>query len=95
MLQVSEKEVKNRLELDNPWWADDSDVSSLSHLPRRSYLTPFLELVRDRSVRRAVVLMGPRRVGKTVMVHHAIADLLDTGTPSINILYVAYYFNLH
>ncbi len=32
-------------------------------------------------MRRAVVLMGPRRVGKTVMVHHAIQALIDDGVP--------------
>ncbi len=89
MLQVSEKEVKNRLRLDNPWWDDISDNSMLAELPKRSYLTPFLELVRDRTIRRAVVLMGPRRVGKTVMVHHAISELLSEGVPSNNILYIS------
>ncbi len=40
-------------------------------------------------MRRAIVLMGPRRVGKTVMVHHAIRLLLDSGISSENILYVS------
>ena len=38
-------------------------------------------------MRRAVVLMGPRRVGKTVMIHHAIQTLIDDGVPPLSIGY--------
>jgi len=37
----------------------------------------FSRLVRQSEVNRAVVLLGPRRVGKTILVYHAIQDLLD------------------
>jgi predicted AAA+ superfamily ATPase len=58
-------------------------------MPRRKYFNPFLKAVTDRSVRRAVVLMGPRRVGKTVMIYHAIESLLSTGIDGKNILYLS------
>ena len=38
-------------------------------------------------MRRAVVLMGPRRVGKTVLIHHAIQALIDEGLPPRSIGY--------
>ena len=38
-------------------------------------------------MRRAVVLMGPRRVGKTVMIHHSIQALLDDGVSPRHICY--------
>ncbi len=53
----------------------------------RAYLGLFLPLVKENAVRRAVVLMGPRRVGKTVMIHHAIQALLDGGVPPKSICY--------
>ena len=43
----------------------------------RAYIDRFTQLIRQTQVRRAVVLMGPRRVGKTVLLHHVIGRLLD------------------
>lgn len=36
--------------------------------PRRAYFEPFARLALQTSVKRAVVLIGPRRIGKTVML---------------------------
>ncbi|HEY6944493.1 MAG TPA: ATP-binding protein [Candidatus Acidoferrum sp.] len=55
----------------------------------RAYFDLFFPLVKDLSVRRAVVLMGPRRVGKTVMIHHAIHGLLDEGVRPQSICYIS------
>jgi len=38
-------------------------------------------------VQRAVVLLGPRRVGKTVLIHHVIQKLLDEGIKAKRICY--------
>lgn len=90
MFEISEQEVLGRLRFDNPWWADDApkDVAYME-LPRRKYFEPFLKAVEDRSVKRAVVLMGPRRVGKTVMIFHAISALLEKGVHAENIVYLS------
>ncbi|MFN0024244.1 MAG: ATP-binding protein [Parvularculaceae bacterium] len=58
-------------------------------MPRRDYFQPFATLARNLSVRRAAILMGPRRVGKTVMLLQFIADLLDSGQSPGNILYAS------
>jgi len=39
-------------------------------------------------LRRAVVLLGSRRVGKTVLIRHLIGALLASGVPRQNIAYV-------
>jgi predicted AAA+ superfamily ATPase len=90
MFEISEKEIVSRLQFDNPWW-ESSDVEEVEYsgMPRRKYFTPFYRAVTDRSVRRAVVLMGPRRVGKTVMVFHTIAELLSSGIAGRKILYLS------
>ncbi len=46
-------------------------------------------LVEQSVVRRAVVLMGPRRVGKTVMIHHMIDRLLRAGVQAKHICYIS------
>lgn len=78
MLQVSEKEVKNRLWFDNPWWEEGEKIEErFATLPRRAYFNRFYSLLSERSINRAIILMGPRRVGKTVMVYHAVDRLLQ------------------
>ena len=55
----------------------------------RLYLDIFYPLVKDVSIQRALILMGPRRVGKTVMLYHSIQRLIDEGVSPQNIIYVS------
>jgi hypothetical protein len=91
VLQVSEKEIELRLRLDNPWWEAGAGIDAeYQGFPRRAYLPAFAQLVRQAEVNRAVVLLGPRRVGKTILAHHCIQQLLDEGAASgRDILYVS------
>ena len=90
MLQVSDSEIKNRLHFDNPWWLKGEDIDlRIAKMPVRDYFPAFFEQVDNQDVRRAVVLMGPRRVGKTVMAHQAIQRLLDQGVEGRYILYLS------
>ncbi|NWG30189.1 MAG: ATP-binding protein [Rhodocyclaceae bacterium] len=91
MLQLSEKEVEARLRLDNPWWQSGGGIEQeFAAFPRRAYLNDFLRLIYETDVRRAVVLLGPRRVGKTILVYHAIQALIDKENISgRDILYVS------
>ncbi|TLS68172.1 ATP-binding protein [Mariprofundus erugo] len=54
----------------------------------RAYLDPVRQLLLEPSLRRAVVLLGPRRVGKTILIRHLIADLLKSGVNAQRIVYV-------
>lgn len=55
----------------------------------RLYYNLFYPSVVNTSVRRAQVLMGPRRVGKTVLLYHTIQGLLDYGILPQNISFVS------
>jgi len=80
MQTISEEDVIQRIRLENPWWIGSNSISDqYSRWAPRAYLDLFFPLVKETSVRRAIVLMGPRRVGKTVMIHHAIKALIDAG----------------
>lgn len=48
-----------------------------------------MPLVQATGLRRALILMGPRRVGKTVMMYHAIQRLIDSGVSAQNIIYIS------
>ena len=89
MLQVTETEIKKRLAFDNPWWDTGAIDDERRAWPRRAYFEGFMRLVQQTAVNRAVVLMGPRRVGKTVMLTHAIQKLIDDDVEAKRIFYVA------
>lgn len=55
----------------------------------RAFLDGFHTLVTLRSVNRAPVLMGPRRVGKTVMLLQTIKRLIDAGVDPRRVCYVS------
>ena len=89
MREITDEEIKIRLRLDNPWWESGAIPRDLDQMLPRDYLEPFVDLVDRSAVRRAVVLLGPRRVGKTVMIHHAVQRLLDKGIDPQLILYAS------
>lgn len=90
MLQISMKEIESRLKFDNPWWESKDGIDPrVEQYPRRFYFKIFFGLLAHRKVNRAVVLMGPRRVGKTVMVFHAIGELIRGGVKAEKILYLS------
>src|SRR5258706_621244 len=88
MESISEIDIKARVSRDNPWWADARLVPSDSALPRRVYFESFARLALNFDVRRATVLLGPRRVGKTVMVKQLIAEAVTLGIDNKNVLYI-------
>jgi len=82
MQEISSGDIIQRIRVENPWWEGNHSIASAyREMKRRAYFALFFPLVKNLSVRRAVVLMGPRRVGKTVMIHQAIQALLDDGVP--------------
>jgi uncharacterized protein len=90
MLEIAKKDILSRLQFDNPWWEQGSKGKvAYENTPRRKYFESFHQNILDVSVRRAIVLMGPRRVGKTVMVYHSIRKLLNSGIDEKNILYLS------
>ncbi len=88
MQRISSNDIIRRIRTENPWWDGDHTIDpSHQEMKPRAYFDLFFPLVKTRSVRRAVILMGPRRVGKTVMIHHAVQALLNEGVPPESICY--------
>ncbi|NUP90353.1 MAG: ATP-binding protein [Candidatus Sumerlaeia bacterium] len=89
MLQIPGEQIQKSLQVENPWW--DTGVVPPQQgggSTPRPYLDLFLPLVLDRSTRRAVVLLGPRRVGKTWMINHSIERLIAQGADPKRLHYV-------
>ena len=73
---IPTEKIIERLRYENPWWVTKEIPKTYSSMSKRLYFDLFYPFVNDRSIKRALVLMGPRRVGKTVMLFHCIDDLL-------------------
>jgi hypothetical protein len=89
MQPISEEDIKQRIDRDNPWWFKTGGATPESAAPRRVYFASFKALALNFDVRRATVLLGPRRVGKTFMIKQLIHEASEMGIDSSQILYVS------
>ena len=87
MLEISEKDILRSLQQDNPWWQSGEPPEEAKYAHVRAYFAGFEEISLNWGIRRTVVLMGPRRVGKTVMLRQFIGKLISSGFPPKCILF--------
>jgi predicted AAA+ superfamily ATPase len=85
---ISNDLIIDRMKFENPWWLHNHIDAEYNGMRRRLYFDLFHKLVTETNPRRAVVLMGPRRIGKTVLMHHAIEQLLADKIPADNIAFI-------
>ena len=77
--------LPGRIKKDHVWWQGES--VPFGELSRRRYYPGFYTLIKQKTLHRAVVLMGPRRIGKTVMMYQSIQDLIAEGIDPKKVLY--------
>jgi uncharacterized protein len=85
---VAKEQIIDRIKFENPWWITGQIEEDYNEMPRRLYFDLFAPLAYETDIRRALVLMGPRRVGKTVMLHHLVQDLLKNGVNPQKIVFI-------
>jgi hypothetical protein len=85
---IPEEKIIERLRYENPWWLSGQIPDMYNAMRRRLYFDLFYPFVTEKMVRRALVLMGPRRVGKTVMLFHSIQQLIADNTNPQQIFFV-------
>ena len=79
----------NRIHLDNPWWRSGHVDQDYTKVKPRFSLEKLYHYLTLEGVRRTILLMGPRRVGKTWLIQHAIERLLtNEGVPAKNIVFL-------
>jgi uncharacterized protein len=86
---IARPDIHLRIQRDNPWWTDGQATIPESTYPRRVYFASFKALALNREVRRATILLGPRRVGKTVIIKQLIHEAILAGTDHKSILYAS------
>lgn len=85
---IPSDKIVERLQYENPWWITKEIPAFYRDMSKRLYFDLFYPYVIETEIRRAVVLMGPRRVGKTVMMFHTIDNLINDGINPQRILFV-------
>ncbi|MDO6433203.1 ATP-binding protein [Flavitalea sp. BT771] len=81
--------IIKRIRLENPWWDTGLIPSDFQGYKPRLYFELFYRLNTQRQIKRATVLMGTRRVGKTVMLLQLVQRLINEGTPAKKICFLS------
>lgn len=88
MREISSEVLTTLLKSLNPHWETGKIDPDIQAFRRRKYFDLFFPLVQEIAGRRAVVLMGPRRVGKTVMLWQTIQRVIEKGGDPTQIVYL-------
>ena len=89
MLEISETDVLKSFARDNSWWTSRQAGGLPQNLKERAYFEPFRIIALNWNVHRSVILMGPRRVGKTVMLKQLIGHALSQGLPANRLFFAS------
>ncbi|TXN06048.1 ATP-binding protein [Methylobacterium sp. WL122] len=89
MLKISDADIRKRIERDNFWWMSDAKPIPEAKYPKRVYFEPFRNIALNFKVKRATVLLGPRRVGKTFMIKQLIHETISDGFNPSRILFAS------
>src|SRR5579862_8614861 len=87
-MKIPKEELIAILSQFNPWWRKES----IPDLPtwKRSVFNELLTWVTNPPALRAVMLSGPRQVGKTTLLLQVIDNLIENGVRAANIIYVTF-----
>ncbi len=86
---LSKEMFVDRIKLDNPWWETGIVDQGYTSVTPRRFLDKFYSFLKLDGVKRALLLMGPRRVGKTWLMQHAIHRLITKDNiPAKNIIFL-------
>lgn len=89
MLPPDDVKLWKALENANPWWDGDGVEVRFRRLSFKRPTFGWVYKTLTSDLRRAIVLYGPRQVGKTVLMHQCIQRLLDDGIEPQRILFIA------
>jgi len=85
---IPTEKIIERLRYENPWWVNKQIPETYDSMKKRLYFDLFYPYIIEKNIRRALVLMGPRRVGKTVLLFHSIQKLINEDVNPHKIFFV-------
>lgn len=90
MRLISEAQILEVLRRQNDWWRSGKVSEDLAPSVRRLAFHEIQFLLIQPGLKRAVILTGARRVGKTVLLHQTAQEAIENGKPLKKILYVTF-----
>lgn len=87
-MKIPKEELISILSQFNPWWREER----IPDIPKwhRGAFKELMQWIEAPPAQRAIMLSGPRQVGKTTLLLQAIQKLIDSGVPPANILYATF-----
>lgn len=90
MTVVNDDNILDLLYMYNPWWRTGSvQRDFVKEMRRFAYYEAFDAMERS-DIRRAIILCGARRTGKTTIMYQAIAELLNRDVSPKDILFISF-----
>jgi predicted AAA+ superfamily ATPase len=77
----------NALVAQNPWWTPGAIRETTRYQHRRDLFDTLRSRLLDESFRRATLMLGPKQVGKSVLLGQIVSALLEERLPPGNITY--------
>lgn len=87
---ITDESVLQVLRGYNKWWEIGKVPNDFAKPVKRFAYFDARQSFEHTSIRRHVLLTGPRRVGKSTIMYQTIQDMLEIGVPARNILYVSF-----
>ena len=88
MQTISEDGLFQRLGFENPWWSFTPETEiRFRHPPKRIFFPAFFGCVMKAGDGQALVLAGPLRAGKTVLLRQLVAALIEKGADPKSVFY--------
>lgn len=88
MHSISDNDLFQRLAFDNPWWEFTDETSVRFRNPsRRSFFPAFFDRLKQTGEGEAMVIAGPLRAGKTVVLRQMVASLIEQGVKPQRVFY--------
>lgn len=87
-MKIPKEELLSILSQFNPWWRGEK----IPDIPKwhRGAFQELMQWVENPPAQRAIMLSGPRQVGKTTLLLQVIQKLINSGVPPANILYATF-----
>jgi predicted AAA+ superfamily ATPase len=88
MHTITDNDLFHRLAFDNPWWEFTENTKvAFKNPPKRAFFPAFFTRVMKAGLGNVLVLAGPLRAGKTVLMRQMVAQLVERGIKPTSILY--------
>ena len=88
MQTISEDGLFQRLGFENPWWSLTPETEiRFRHPPKLIFFPAFFGFIMKAGDGQALVLAGPLRAGKTVLLRQLVAALIEKGADPKSVFY--------